>query len=114
MGKMQRSVEMGDEGDAPILPSDYVGTFSCHGIDSHQKKINQDCACIAHPLEEDEKAALFIVLDGHGSKGHEVSAELLRNLHDKLDGCTWDQDDLENELQLSEAVVEVGKAPLPD
>ena len=74
-GKMHRSVEMGQESvdDVLPLPPDVCGTFSCHGMDDNQGKINQDCACVAYPCNGDEEAALFVVLDGHGDLGDVVS-----------------------------------------
>jgi len=64
--------------------------------------VNQDCACIAHPLEADEHAAAFIVLDGHGKKGHVVSAQALYSLHGALGECLWD-DAASSEAQLLKA-----------
>jgi len=106
VGQMELSAEMGEERNTAILPQEFVGTFSCHGIDRNEKKINQDCACIAHPLDADPGAALFLVLDGHGRKGHEVSAELLRNLYNKFTRFSWDNDDTANLLQLTSAFLE--------
>ena len=61
----------------PILSTDLVGTYSCHGIDANRSKINQDAAAIAYPLAGDQHAALFVVVDGHGRLGHDVTAEVL-------------------------------------
>lgn len=60
----------------PILSTDLVGTYSCHGIDASKAKINQDAAAIAYPLAGDQHAALFVVVDGHGRLGHDVTAEV--------------------------------------
>ena len=60
----------------PILRADLVGTYSCHGIDANKAKINQDAAAIAYPLAGDPHAALFVVVDGHGRLGHDVTAEV--------------------------------------
>ena len=60
----------------PILRADLVGTYSCHGIDANKAKINQDGAAIAYPLAGDQHAALFVVVDGHGRLGHDVTAEV--------------------------------------
>ena len=60
----------------PILSTDLVGTYSCHGIDANRSKINQDAAAIAYPLAGDQHAALFVVVDGHGRLGHDVTAEV--------------------------------------
>ncbi|KAL1523559.1 hypothetical protein AB1Y20_018495 [Prymnesium parvum] len=101
-GRMQLSAEMGQEEAKPVLPDNVVGSFSCHGVDRDLAKINQDCACIAFPLEKDDKAALFIVLDGHGKQGHTVSAEALSILHSSLDEFNW-ADETKNEAQLISA-----------
>lgn len=67
-----------------------VGTFSCHGAepsDEHEgsiAKINQDCACIAHPVNGDHGAALFCVYDGHGDQGMEVSLQVLQSIRHAL------------------------------
>ena len=50
-----------------LTSGDHVGTFSCHGIEpapgkderGSVAKINQDCACIAHPINGDRNAALL-------------------------------------------------------
>ena len=47
-----------------VLPTELVGTYSCHGIDSNQDKINQDAACICYPLTGDPHSAALIVVDG--------------------------------------------------
>ena len=60
----------------PILSTDLGGTYSCHGIDANKSKINQDAAAIAYPLAGDQHAALFVVVDGHGRLGHDVTAEV--------------------------------------
>ena len=61
--------------------------------------VNQDCACIAHPLSADPDAALFIVLDGHGKHGHRVSSEALHRIHEFLDDCAWEGDFATSEAQ---------------
>ena len=61
-----------------VLPTELVGTYSCHGIDSNQDKINQDAACICYPLTGDPHSAALIVVDGHGELGHDVTDEVLQ------------------------------------
>ena len=56
-----------------VLPTELVGTYSCHGIDSNQDKINQDAACICYPLTGHPHTAVLIVVDGHGELGHDVT-----------------------------------------
>ena len=69
--KMHKSVEIGQEKDDDELPlpTSCCASFSCHGIDDDHDKVNQDCACIAFPLKGDTSTGLFVVLDGHGTKG---------------------------------------------
>ena len=94
LAKMTRSTEMGEaiDGDDMLPLSQAVcGTFSCHGIEDDKPKANQDCACVAFPLDNDPSTALLCVLDGHGEKGHVVSNELLVQLYDRITDCTWDK-----------------------
>jgi serine/threonine protein phosphatase PrpC len=76
------------ESQAPFS-TNLVGTFSCHGMDQNQDKINQDCACVAFPLSGDARCALFCVLDGHGRHGELVSVELMQSLYERIDGREW-------------------------
>ena len=75
---------------AALIGGDIVGTFSCHGVEPAPKgggevaKINQDCACIAHPINGDSSAALFCVYDGHGEFGTEVSTQVLQSIRHAL------------------------------
>ena len=93
-GAMMKSAEMGEEGGEPLpLPPAICGTFSCHGMDEGKDKTNQDCACLAYPMRNDNDAALFAVLDGHGDAGDVVSNELLQQLHDQISKHTWDGDE---------------------
>jgi len=62
-----------------------VGAFSCHGRDEIDK-INQDCACIVHPVGEEPSSALFCVYDGHGKFGSQVSLQVLQSVHYELNG----------------------------
>ena len=58
-----------------LTSGEHVGSFSCHGIEPKDEadggvaKVNQDAACIAHPVNGDNSAALFCVFDGHGAEG---------------------------------------------
>eukprot|EP00966_Prymnesium_polylepis_P212074 4912293-Prymnesium_polylepis.1 len=61
---------------------------------------------MAYPLEADPDAAFWIVLDGHGKKGHTVSAEALYCLHCHLDNCAWG-DSSKNEGQFIAAFEKV-------
>ena len=75
---------------AALTDGAVVGAFSCHGVEpgrngaSNEAKINQDCACIAHPLNGDGNAAIFCVYDGHGQYGAEVSMQVLQSVRHAL------------------------------
>jgi len=75
---------------AVLTDGGVVGTFSCHGVEpapdgsGANAKINQDCACIAHPINGDSQAALFCVFDGHGEHGTEVSTQVLQSIRHAL------------------------------
>lgn len=72
-----------------VLPTELVGTYSCHGIDSNQDKINQDAACICYPLKGDPHSALLIVVDGHGELGHDVTDEVIKQLVARTEQHSW-------------------------
>ena len=72
-----------------VLPTDLVGTYSCHGIDSNQDKINQDAACICYPLTGDPHTAVLIVVDGHGELGHDVTDEVIKQLVARTEQHSW-------------------------
>lgn len=74
------------------FPVEYMGTYSCHGIepsleneDNIIEKINQDRGCIVHPYHGKEDMALLCVLDGHGRQGDKVSDFVMRQLVFSLD-----------------------------
>lgn len=69
----------------PPFPDNYLGTFSCHGIepgdnDEIHDKINQDRGCVVYPYNSSMTEALFIVLDGHGEQGDKVSEFVMRQV----------------------------------
>lgn len=73
-----------------LTSGEHVGSFSCHGIEPSDDnangvaKVNQDAACIAHPVNGDSQAALFCVYDGHGEQGTEVSTQVLQSVRHAL------------------------------
>jgi serine/threonine protein phosphatase PrpC len=69
-------------------PSEYIGTYTCRGMESGKLKQNQDFACTAQPFADIPGAALMIVCDGHGRKGHDVSQEALNALLIELEEQT--------------------------
>ena len=75
---------------AKLTDGQCIGTFSCHGVepapggDGAVAKINQDCACIVHPVNGDKRSALFCVYDGHGEFGTEVSTQALQSIRHVL------------------------------
>jgi serine/threonine protein phosphatase PrpC len=73
----------------PLCSRTQCGTYSCHGLDEGVDKANQDAACVAHPLQGDPEAALFVVLDGHGDAGSAVSEELLNQLYQHINAHSW-------------------------
>ena len=83
-----------------LLPPRLVGTYSCHGIDAYKDKINQDAACICYPLGGDERAAMFLVVDGHGTHGHEVADAVVQGLAERAGTCSWGGADEEVTSQL--------------
>jgi protein phosphatase 2C family protein 2/3 len=93
-GRLILAKEMGEADDVARAGSfcadkTIIASFSCHGIEPKQGghsvgKINQDCACIAHPVGGNEQAALFCVYDGHGVCGEHVSRAVLREVHGHL------------------------------
>lgn len=69
----------------PPFPDNYMGTFSCHGIepgdnDEVYDKINQDRGCVVYPYNSSMTECLFIVLDGHGEQGDKVSEFVMRQV----------------------------------
>ena len=71
----------------PPFPIEYLGTYSCHGIepspneeDGIHEKINQDRGCIVYPYHSNRNEALFMVLDGHGEHGDKVSEFVMRQV----------------------------------
>ena len=82
--------EMEDtDDDIATFSHDVVGTYSCHGQepgpDGGVGKINQDCACLAHPFANMRGTGLFCVYDGHGKLGHDVSQEVLHFVYQELE-----------------------------
>lgn len=87
----------------PPFPATIMGTFSCHGIapaeevegddlmkslmggtgdnkgQVHQKT-NQDRGCVVYPFASNKRAALFMVLDGHGDQGDRVAEFAMRQI----------------------------------
>ena len=79
------SAEMGAElgQQLELIEPRHVGSYSCRGVDAERlkeglsrEKVNQDCACMAHPFAKRTDCALFCVLDGHGAHGERVSNEV--------------------------------------
>ena len=99
---LQKALSMGSEVSATtwLLPPRLVGTYSCHGIDAHKDKINQDAACICFPLSGDERAAMFLVVDGHGTHGHAVADAVVSGLAERAGACSWDRAEEEVTAQL--------------
>jgi hypothetical protein len=71
----------------PPFPPNVLGTYSCHGIepsdqeeDGIHEKINQDRGCIVYPYNSKKNEALFMVLDGHGEQGDQVSEFVMRQV----------------------------------
>lgn len=117
--RMQWACELGSElgaGSPPPLPLAVCGNFSCAGMEEDVLKTNQDRGCVAFALPADESAALFIVLDGHGERGHLVSHALLEQLHERLSTRTWAAPDAELTQHLVEsfegAHAQLARAPL--
>ena len=82
------STEIGvrQEKVAPF-PENYLGTFSCHGIEPSDEdetgihdKINQDRGCVVYPYNSSNTEALFLALDGHGEQGDKVSEFVMRQI----------------------------------
>ena len=82
------STEIGvrQEKVAPF-PENYLGTFSCHGIEPSDEdetgihdKINQDRGCVVYPYNSSTTEALFLALDGHGEQGDKVSEFVMRQV----------------------------------
>lgn len=67
------------------LQNDCIGTFTCRGMESGQMKTNQDYACSAMPFADIPGTAVFIVCDGHGRTGDDVSQEVLNSLAFELE-----------------------------
>ena len=57
-----------------------IGIFTCRGMDEGKLKPNQDYACYSQPFAGVDGTALFIVCDGHGNHGDDVSQEVLNSL----------------------------------
>ena len=93
-----------------VLPTQLVGTYSCHGIDSNLDKINQDAACICYPLAEDPHTALLLVVDGHGELGHDVTDEVVKQLIGRTEQHDWSGPDAGVETQLVAAFEETQRA----
>ena len=66
-----------------MFNSSVVGTYSCHGMEPGESgshaKINQDCACVSHPVARQPGTAIFCVFDGHGRCGDAVSQEIMHS-----------------------------------
>ena len=101
-----KSAEMGEEDGEQPLPTTICGTFSCHGLDEGKGKANQDCACYSYPLKNDNEAALFVVLDGHGDTGDLVSNELLSQVANRLVADHWKKEEAELTAQFVKAFEE--------
>jgi len=91
-----------------VLPTELVGTYSCHGIDSNQDKINQDAACICYPLTGHPHTAVLIVVDGHGELGHDVTDEVIKQLVARTEQHSWggESEDAAADVQLTAAFEE--------
>ncbi|KAL1514423.1 hypothetical protein AB1Y20_003524 [Prymnesium parvum] len=87
---VKRSAEFYEESDHHInlLGKQNIGTYSCHGTEEGEdgitSKINQDCACMLHPLSG-AGTALFCVFDGHGTHGDAVSQEVMHSMYYELE-----------------------------
>lgn len=70
----------------PPFPDNYLGTFSCHGIEPSDDdegvhdKINQDRGCVVYPYNSSMETALFMALDGHGEQGDAVSEFVMKQI----------------------------------
>ena len=73
----------------PPFPPQYMGTYSCHGVEPFQddegesgtvEKINQDRGCVVYPFRNSMQEALFMVLDGHGHEGDQVAEFVMRQM----------------------------------
>lgn len=79
------------------LPRDVAGSFSCHGqSDVGKFKENQDRGVMCFPFncDRNQHRALFIVADGHGEDGHNVSDFVAKTLVNELSSFSVDDDDL--------------------
>lgn len=86
----------------PPFPEEYMGTYSCHGVepskdaddeDGIHEKINQDRGCIVHPFRGSPNETLFMVLDGHGEQGDRISEFVMRQIVVSLEkSTTLDED----------------------
>jgi len=88
--------------DPTLLPAAKVGSFSCHGQDSHQfvvrsgmggdkkivtvvsEKTNQDRGNVSYPFNGDKKSALFATYDGHGTRGELVAEYCMNHIPERL------------------------------
>jgi serine/threonine protein phosphatase PrpC len=88
--------------DPTLLPAAKVGSFSCHGQDSHQfvvrsgmggdkkivtvvsEKTNQDRGNVSYPFNGDKRSALFATYDGHGTRGELVAEYCMNNIPERL------------------------------
>jgi serine/threonine protein phosphatase PrpC len=75
--------------ESPPFEDTIVGTYSCHGIEPDPNamtgslaKNNQDRGGIVYPFNgaSGRQEALFLVLDGHGESGDQVSEFIMRNI----------------------------------
>lgn len=57
-----------------------IGTYTCRGMENSKLKPNQDYACYSQPFAGIGGTALFVVCDGHGRHGDDVSQEVLNSL----------------------------------
>ena len=58
----------------------FIGSFTCRGMENGQPKPNQDYACFCVPFGGMPGSGLFLVCDGHGKQGDNVSQEVLNSL----------------------------------
>lgn len=77
------------------FPRNVAASFSCHGqSDVGKFKDNQDRGVVCYPFNctKSENRALFIVADGHGEHGHNVSDFVVKDLITELSCVDYDNE----------------------